>query len=159
MYPKIFPPFSSTFSHHKTLGAQDPARVSSAQDFSLHCWPKLGFVSAQRYFDLKCLKWLSCFMLDSQVYPYQVSSLDYKLCPVNWTVDLEISCIGEKVNCGQLTVKPHVFLTHINIMNSCGPFDQVWFTILQEIWSDHQKGKMVIFMVFDCTKAIFDCLT
>ena len=36
-------------------------------------------------------------------------------------------------------------LTHINIMNSYEPFDQVWTTIPQEIWSDHQKGKMVIF--------------
>ena len=27
----------------------------------------------------------------------------------NWEVDLEISCIGEKVNCGQFTVKPHEF--------------------------------------------------
>ena len=38
-------------------------------------------------------------------------------------------------------------LTHINIMNSYEPFDQVWTTIPQEIWSDHQKGKMVIFRV------------
>ena len=38
-------------------------------------------------------------------------------------------------------------LIHINIMNSYGPFDQVWITIPQEIWSDHQKGKMVIFRV------------
>ena len=38
-------------------------------------------------------------------------------------------------------------LTHINIMNSYEPFDQVWITIPQEIWSDHQKGKMVIFRV------------
>ena len=37
LYPKICPPISSTFSHHKTLGTQDPVRVSSAQDFSLHC--------------------------------------------------------------------------------------------------------------------------
>ena len=100
-------PISSTFSHHKTFEDQDPVRVSSAQDFSLHCGLKLGFVFAQRCFDLKCLRWLSCFMLDSQVYPYQVLSLDSKFCPVNWTVDLEINCIGEKVNCGQLTVKSH----------------------------------------------------
>ena len=59
-------------------------------------------------------------MLDLQVYPYQVSSLDPNLCPVNWTVDLEITCIGEKVNCGQLIVKPHDFWptstlwTHMN---------------------------------------------
>ena len=39
------------------------------------------------------------------------------------------------------------FLTHINIMNSYEPFCQVWITIPQEIWSDHQKGKMVIFRV------------
>ena len=38
-------------------------------------------------------------------------------------------------------------LIHINIMNSYEPFDQVWITIPQEIWSDHQKGKMVIFRV------------
>ena len=38
-------------------------------------------------------------------------------------------------------------LTHINIMNSYEPFDQVWTTTPQEIWSDHQKGKMVIFRV------------
>ena len=38
-------------------------------------------------------------------------------------------------------------LTHINIMNSYEPFDQVFITIPQEIWSDHQKGKMVIFRV------------
>ncbi|KAL5062429.1 hypothetical protein RYX36_024166, partial [Vicia faba] len=31
----------------------------------------------------------------------------YGVVDVNWTVDLEISCIGEKVNCGQWTVKPH----------------------------------------------------
>ena len=101
--------FPQHFSHHKTLGAQDQVRVCSAQDSSLHCWPKLGFEFAQRCFDLKCPRWLSCFMLDSQVYPYQVSSLDSNLCPVNWTVDLKISCIGEKVNCGQLIVKPHDF--------------------------------------------------
>ena len=39
------------------------------------------------------------------------------------------------------------FLTHINIINSYMSFDQVWITIPQEIWSDHQKGKMVIFRV------------
>ena len=84
LYPKICPPISSTFPHHKTLGAQGPVRVSSAQNFSLHCCPKLGFVFALRYFDLKCLRWLSCFMMASQVCPYQVSSLDSKFCPVNW---------------------------------------------------------------------------
>ena len=129
-------PFSSTFSHHKTLGAQDQVRVCSAQDSSLHCWPKLGFEFAQRCFDLKFPKWLSCFMLDSQVYPYQVSSLDSNLCPINWTVDLEISCIGGKVNCGQLTVKPHDFWptstlwTHMNHLIKFGSqihkkFDQI----------------------------------
>ena len=39
------------------------------------------------------------------------------------------------------------FLNHINIMNSYGPFYQVWITIPQEILSDHRKGKMVIFRV------------
>ena len=38
-------------------------------------------------------------------------------------------------------------LTHINIMNSYEPSDQIWTTTPQEIWSDHQKGKMVIFRV------------
>ena len=148
LYPKICPPIFSTLSHHKTLRAQDPARVSSAQDFSLHYWPKLGFVFAQSCFDLKCLRWLSCFILDSRVYPYQVSSLDSNLCPINWTVDLEISCIGEKVNCGQFTVKSHNFLIHINIINSYEPFNQVWTTTPQKIWSNLQKGKMVKIRVF-----------
>ena len=35
------------------------------------------------------------------------------------------------------------FLFHINILNSYEPFSQVWITTSQEIWSDHQKGKMV----------------
>ena len=38
-------------------------------------------------------------------------------------------------------------MIHINIINSHGPFYQVRITIPQEIWSDHQKGKMVIFRV------------
>ena len=38
-------------------------------------------------------------------------------------------------------------MTHINIIDSYEPFDQVWTTTPQEIWSDHQKGKMVIFRV------------
>ena len=82
-------------------------------------------------------------MLDSQVYPYHVSSLDSNFCPVNWTVDLEISCIGEKVNCGQFTVKPHEFLptstlwTHMNHLIKFGSqshkkFDQI---TKREKWS------------------------
>ena len=104
--PKFCLPSLNNFSSQSPWSSRS-IRVSSAQDFSLHCWPKLGFVFAQRCFDLKILRWLSCFMLDSQVYPHQISSLDSKFCPVNWTTDLEISCIGEKVNCGQLTVKYH----------------------------------------------------
>ena len=134
-------------SHHKALGAQDPVRVSSAQDFSLHCWPKLGFVFTQRCFDLKCLRWLSCFILDSQVYPYQVSSLDSKFCPVNWTVDLEINCIREKSQLWSIYSQTSWILTHINIMSSYEPFDQVWTIIQQENWSEHHKCKMVIFRV------------
>ena len=91
---------------------------------------------AQRYFNLKCLIWISCFILDSQVYPYQVSSLDSKFCPVNWTVDLEISCIGGKVNCDQLAVKSHenwptsTLWTHMNHLVKFGSqshkkFDQI----------------------------------
>ena len=38
-------------------------------------------------------------------------------------------------------------MIHINIIDSYEPFDQVWTTTPQEIWSDHQKGKMVIFRV------------
>ena len=38
-------------------------------------------------------------------------------------------------------------MTHINFIDSYEPFDQVWTTTPQEIWSDHQKGKMVIFRV------------
>ena len=90
----------------------------------------------QRYFDLKFLRWLSCFMLDLQDYLYQVSSLESNFYPINWTVDLEISCIGEKVNCGQFTVKPHEFWptstlwTHMNHLIKFGSqfhkkFDQI----------------------------------
>ena len=32
---------------------------------------------------------------------------------------------------------------HNNILDSYVPFDPVWITTLQEIWSNHQKGKMV----------------
>ena len=35
--PQNFPSHFFNISHHKTLGIQDPVRVSSAQDFSLHC--------------------------------------------------------------------------------------------------------------------------
>ena len=35
------------------------------------------------------------------------------------------------------------FLIHINIINSYVSFYQVWTIIPQEIWPDHQKGKMV----------------
>ena len=38
-------------------------------------------------------------------------------------------------------------MTHINIIDSYEPFYQVWTITPQEIWSDHQKGKMVIFRV------------
>ena len=38
-------------------------------------------------------------------------------------------------------------MIHINIISSYEPFDQVWTTTPQEIWSGHQKGKMVIFRV------------
>ena len=43
-------------------------------------------------------------------------------------------------------------------MNSYEPMDQVWTTTPQEIWSDHQKGKMVIFRVFTVQRQflIFD---
>ena len=34
-------------------------------------------------------------------------------------------------------------MIHINILNSYVSFDQVWITTPQEIWSNHQKGKMV----------------
>ena len=34
-------------------------------------------------------------------------------------------------------------MVHINNMNSHMSFDQVWIIIPQEIWSNHQKGKMV----------------
>ena len=36
-----------------------------------------------------------------------------------------------------------IFCIHINIMNSYMSFYQVWTTIPQKIWSDHEKGKMV----------------
>ena len=35
------------------------------------------------------------------------------------------------------------FLIHINILDSYVSFYQVWITIPQEMWSNHQKGKMV----------------
>ena len=38
-------------------------------------------------------------------------------------------------------------MIHNNIIGSYVPFDQFWITTPQEIWSDHQKGKMVIFRV------------
>ena len=38
-------------------------------------------------------------------------------------------------------------MIHINILDSYVSFHQVWIKIPQEIWSDHQKGKMVIFRV------------
>ena len=38
-------------------------------------------------------------------------------------------------------------MIQINIISSYEPFDHVWTTTPQEIWSDHQKGKMVIFRV------------
>ena len=34
-------------------------------------------------------------------------------------------------------------MIHNNILGSYVPFDQVWTTTPQEIWSNHQKGKMV----------------
>ena len=34
-------------------------------------------------------------------------------------------------------------MIHINILNLYLSFGQVWTTTPQEIWSDHQKGKMV----------------
>ena len=34
-------------------------------------------------------------------------------------------------------------MIHNNILDSYVPFDQVWITTPQEIWSNHQKGKMV----------------
>ena len=35
--PQNLPSHFSLISHRKVLGDQDPVRVSSAQDFSLHC--------------------------------------------------------------------------------------------------------------------------
>ena len=87
--------FHQHFLNHKTLVTQDQTRVCPAQATSLHCWPKLGFEFAQGCFDLQCPMWISYFMLDSQVCPYQVSSPDSNFCPVNWTIDLEINYIGE----------------------------------------------------------------
>ena len=54
-------------------------------------------------------------------------------------------------------------MIHINIINSYLSFDQVWITIPQEIWPDHQKGKMVKirvltnkrqFLIFDLEKCL-----
>ena len=81
--------------------------------------------------------------MDPQYYSCQVSSLGSHFCSINWAVDLKINCIGEKVNYGQFTVKLLNFFIQINILNSYVSFDQVWTIILQEIWSNLQKGKIV----------------
>ena len=47
-------------------------------------------------------------------------------------------------------------MTHINILYSYVSFDQVCTIIPQEIWSNHQKGKMVKIRVFDWERAISD---
>ena len=49
--PQNFPSHFIKISPHKTLWTQEQARVCSAQDISLHCWPKLGFEFAQGILD------------------------------------------------------------------------------------------------------------
>ena len=135
--------FHQHFLNHKTHGTQDQTRVYLAQDTSLHCWPKLGFEFTQGCFDLQCPRWLSYFMWDSQGFPYQVSSLDPNQLD-SWPRN---QLYWGKSQLWPIDSKTSWNLTHINIMNSYEPFDQVWIIIPQEIWSDHQKGKMVIFRV------------
>ena len=47
-------------------------------------------------------------------------------------------------------------MIRINIINSYISFDQVWTIIPQEIWSNHQQGKMVKIKNFDWERGISD---
>ena len=124
--PKKFP------SHLSNNLSQDLLWFKAAQGlislrhlFNTDNW-KLGFEFAQGQMDFKSPILLSWIILDPQNFSCQVSSLGSHFCSVNWSVDLKINCIGEKVNYGQFIVKLHNFLSMSTLWTHICHFIKFW---------------------------------
>ena len=90
--------------------------------------------------------WISWIILYPQDFSCQVSSLGSHFCSVNWSIYLKSAILGKKSIVANLQSNLIICDPHQHY-GSYEPFDQVWSTTPQEIWSDHQKGKMVIFRI------------
>ena len=154
--PQNFPSHFIKISPHKTLWTQDQARVCSAQDISLHCWPKIRVWVCTSIFGLSMLN--VTFMLHVEPIRLLIPSFKpwIKFLPSQLDSWPKNQLYWGKSQLWPIYSQISWILTHINIMNSYEPCDQVWITIPQEIWSDHQKGKMVIFRVLTVKRAIFN---
>ena len=111
LYPKIFPLILSRFPLTRLLELHTGLGFCTTQDISLHCWPKLGFEFAQGFWTINASYEFQESLWTPNITHVKFQALNHIFWSINWTVDLEISYIGEKVNCGQFTIKPHKFWT------------------------------------------------
>ena len=103
--PKFALMFLKTF-HTSML--KDSSRVDQTNSL-LDNQPKLGFGISQIKMDFQHLQWPSCLLICFKDSPYQVSKLHKSSFLRQLHRWLKISCIDQKVNCGQHTVKTSDF--------------------------------------------------